>query len=238
MTRLSVNINKVALLRNSRGRNLPNLVQVARDCEAFGAEGITIHPRPDERHIRYNDIPTLKEIVTTELNIEGYPSPKFIEWVVKYKPEQCTLVPDSPDQLTSDTGWDTIRHKSFLTDIVQQLHENNIRVALFADPIERMIEGAKTVGADRIELYTGPYAWEYNTDRAVAVAPHRKSAQFAAELGLGVNAGHDLNLENLAYFKQEVPNLLEVSIGHALFCDAIYYGLRNVVQMYLGRLRG
>jgi pyridoxine 5-phosphate synthase len=235
--RLSVNINKVALLRNSRGGSLPDLFQVAKDCEAFGAEGITIHPRQDQRHIRYTDIGPLKEIVTTELNIEGNPTDEFIELVLKYHPEQCTLVPDTPNQLTSDSGWDTIKEQSFLVDVINTLKARNIRVALFIDPVKQMIEGAKKAGADRVELYTGPYAAEFEKNREQAVQPHHDVAMVAIELGIGLNAGHDLNLQNLRYYTEAVPNLLEVSIGHALISDALYYGLSNTIAMYRYQLR-
>ncbi|MEM0991913.1 MAG: pyridoxine 5'-phosphate synthase [Bacteroidota bacterium] len=233
MTRLSVNINKVALLRNARGGNLPNLLQVAKDCEEFGAEGITVHPRPDERHIRYSDIPVLKAAVRTEFNIEGYPSKDFMKLVLDNPPHQCTLVPDSPDQLTSDHGWDTIQQADFLKDIVAALKEKDIRVSLFLDADEHLIAGAKAVGADRIEFYTGDYAKAYQHDRAKAVAAHRACAKLAAAINLGINAGHDLNLDNLTYYAQSVDNLLEVSIGHALISDALYLGLKNTIQLYL-----
>ncbi|MEX0810865.1 MAG: pyridoxine 5'-phosphate synthase [Chitinophagales bacterium] len=236
MTRLSVNINKVALVRNARGSNLPDLVQVAKDCERFGAEGITIHPRPDERHIKYRDAYDLKEVVTTELNIEGNPQKRFMNMVLEVKPEQCTLVPDASDQLTSDHGWDTVQHQSFLKDTIAQLHEQNIRVSIFIDPVPEMLEAAVDTGTDRIELYTGPYATTYDKDRELAVKAFREAALLCDELNLGINAGHDLNLKNLQYFKSQIPGLLEVSIGHALICDALYFGLENVVQMYLNRL--
>lgn len=236
MTRLSVNVNKVALLRNSRGGNIPDLIQVARDCEAFGAQGITVHPRPDQRHIRYDDIPRLKAIVTTEFNIEGNPTQGFIDLVLANKPHQVTLVPDPPNALTSDQGWDTITHASFLKEIIPEFQRAGIRVSLFVNAEERFIEGAREVGADRIELYTGPYAHEYHRDRKAAVAPHKRCAQLAMELGLGINAGHDLNLDNLRYYKEQVPGLLEVSIGHALISDALYFGLKNTIQMYLRQL--
>ena len=235
-TRLSVNINKVALLRNSRGSNLPDLIQVAKDCEFFGAEGITVHPRPDERHVKYTDIPLLRDVCTTEFNIEGNPTPKFMDLVLANPPHQCTLVPDEPSALTSDQGWDTIKHESFLTDIIQALHDANIRVSIFMDPNPRFIEGAAKVKADRIEFYTGPYAKDYHQDPAAAVQPYATMASFAHNLGLGINAGHDLNLDNLAFFQQQVHHLLEVSIGHALISDALYYGLENTIQMYLQRL--
>lgn len=233
MVRLSVNVNKIALLRNSRGSNLPDLVQVAKDIEAFGGEGITVHPRPDERHIRYDDIPQLKAICTTEFNIEGNPIPAFTDLVMQNKPHQVTLVPDAPDQLTSDAGWDTLKNKERLTDIIARFREAGIRTSIFIDPDERMIEGAKVVGTDRIEFYTGPYAHDYRRDRAAAVAPYTRCAELCNELGLGINAGHDLNLENLRWFKENCPGLAEVSIGHALISDALYFGLSNTVQMYL-----
>ncbi len=237
MTRLSVNINKVALIRNARGEHLPDLVQFAKDCEAYGAEGITVHPRPDERHIRYDDIPKLKEIVKTEFNIEGNPTERFLKMVLDNIPDQCTLVPDDPAALTSDHGWDTIKNEAFLIKVIDQLHERGIRVSIFIDPIFELIEGAKKVGADRIEFYTGPYAAQYAKDRAGAIAPFAKAANFANEIGLGINAGHDLNLDNLAYFNQNMKGLLEVSIGHALICDALYYGISNTLQMYLQQLK-
>lgn len=237
MTRLSVNINKVALLRNSRGGNLPDLIQVAKDCETFGAQGITVHPRPDQRHIRYSDIPELKAIVKTEFNIEGYPNPNFMKLVLENKPHQATLVPDPPGVLTSDTGWDTIKQESFLKEIIAELQGAGIRVSLFVDPEEQFIEGAKAVGANRIEFYTGNYAKHYQADRAKAVEAHRRCGKLANQLDLGINAGHDLNLDNLRYYQQEVPELLEVSIGHALIADALYLGLKNTIQRYLYCLR-
>lgn len=235
--RLSVNVNKIALIRNSRGGNMPDLVQVAKDCEAFGAEGITIHPRPDQRHIRYSDIPALKEVVKTELNIEGNPTEDFMRHVLAHQPHQCTLVPDSPSALTSDQGWDTIKEASFLKDIIQALRQAGIRVSVFVNPDPRMVEGAAKVGADRIELYTGPYAVGFALDPEASVTPHVRAARVAKELKLGVNAGHDLNLQNLRYYATAVPELLEVSIGHALVCDALYYGLANVIGMYRYQLR-
>jgi pyridoxine 5-phosphate synthase len=236
MTRLSINVNKVATLRNSRGGNLPDLIQVAKDCEAFGGQGITVHPRPDERHIRYSDVPALKQIVTTEYNIEGYPSERFLELVLANRPDQCTLVPDSPDVLTSDTGWDTIGQASFLKEVTQRLQNAGIRVSLFVDPIEKMVEGAKAVGADRIEFYTGDFAKQFPANPQEAVRPHVNAAKVANEVGVGINAGHDLNLDNLRFYKDHIENLLEVSIGHALICDALYYGLKNTIQLYLSRL--
>ena len=236
MTKLSVNINKVALIRNSRKGNFPNLYKIASDCEQFGAQGITVHPRPDERHVRYADIPVLRELNTTEFNIEGYPSEKFLELVLSNKPTQCTLVPDGPDVLTSDQGWDTITNKGILQDIVGRLQELGIRVSLFVDPIEEMIQGAKDTGTDRIEFYTGDYAKAFSEDRYKAVEAHARCAKIANELGLGVNAGHDLSLENLKFYAERVEDLLEVSIGHALIADALYYGLKNTIQMYLAEL--
>ncbi len=236
MTLFSVNINKIALIRNSRGSNQPDLLKTAQDCEKFGAQGITVHPRPDQRHVKYSDIPLLKNIVTTEFNIEGYPSEEFLSLVIKNKPHQCTLVPDLPEALTSDNGWDTITHKAFLKDIVQRLKDAGIRVSLFIDPIEDRLYAAKEVGADRIEFYTGPYAHEFNTNKEKAISPFSKAAQYADSIALGINAGHDLNLDNLRYFKNHVPNLLEVSIGHAVICDALYLGLKNTIQLYLREL--
>ena len=235
-TRLSVNINKVALIRNSRAGNLPDLVQVAQDCEAFGAEGITVHPRPDERHVRYADIPKLSAVNTTEFNIEGNPTGQFLQLIAENPPTQATLVPDSPDVLTSDQGWDTITHKDFLTEVTQRLHELGVRVSIFVDPEARFVEGAKAVGADRIEFYTGDYAKQYASDPAAAVRPHVEASKTAHELGLGINAGHDLNLSNLKYYRQQVEGLLEVSIGHALVSDALYFGLQNTIQLYLRQL--
>lgn len=236
-TRLSVNINKVALIRNSRLGNLPDLVQVAKDCERFGAQGITVHPRPDERHIRYSDIPRLKAVNTTEFNIEGNPTEAFMKLVKEHQPTQATLVPDSPDVLTSDKGWDTIKQKGFLTDVTQRLHEWGVRVSIFVDPAPRFVEGAKAVGADRIELYTGDYAKQFGADRKAAVASHVEAARVARETGLGINAGHDLNLDNLNYYSKQVKGLLEVSIGHALISDALYFGLSNTIQLYLRQLQ-
>ena len=236
MTKLSVNINKIALIRNSRGANYPDLVKVALDCEEFGAQGITVHPRPDERHVKYTDIHMLKEVVTTEFNIEGYPSEDFLEMVIKNKPHQCTLVPDLPGALTSDNGWDTITHAVFLKDVVSRLQDAGIRVSLFIDPVADRLYAAKETGAERIEFYTGPYAHDFGTDKAKSIAPFSEAAAMCQKLDLGINAGHDLNLDNLKYFKQHVPGLLEVSIGHAVVCDALYYGLKNTIQMYLHQL--
>ena len=235
--KLSININKIALIRNSRGANYPNLLTVAKDCETFGGEGITVHPRPDERHIRYSDIAPLKEVVTTEFNIEGYPSRRFLDMVIANRPHQCTLVPDLPGALTSDNGWDTIQSKDLLKDVIQELQSNDIRVSLFIDPDEKMLDGAKSLGTDRIEFYTGPYAHQFKEDKEKAIAPFAQAARHCNKIGLGVNAGHDLNLKNLNYFKQNIPNLLEVSIGHALVCDSIYYGLKNTIQMYQNELK-
>ena len=226
-TRLSVNINKVAVLRNSRGGNVPDLLQVAADCERYGAQGITVHPRPDERHIRFSDLAPLKKLVTTEFNIEGYPDERFMRLVLENCPHQVTLVPDDPTQLTSDHGWDTSKQGNFLTEIIQQFKEKNIRVSIFVDPDPEAVEGAKKVGADRIELYTGVFAHEYFDDPQKAIAPHREAAKIAQQLGLGINAGHDLSLKNLKYYSTQLREfgLAEVSIGHALIADALYYGL-------------
>lgn len=244
MTRLSVNINKIATLRNARGGNVPDLIKVAVDCERFGAQGITVHPRPDERHIRYNDVRELKKIVKTELNIEGNPrEKKFIDLVLEIKPEQVTLVPDGTGQLTSDHGWNTIEHKDFLQELISEFKRKGIRTSIFVDADERMVEGAKATGTDRIELYTESYAHDFSSgkEKAVpacrqAIAPFVAAAKLANELQIGLNAGHDLNLDNLKYFKQNIPGLLEVSIGHALICDALYYGLENTIQLYLRQL--
>jgi pyridoxine 5-phosphate synthase len=236
MTRLSVNINKIALLRNARGADIPNVLQFARDCERYGAQGITIHPRPDERHITKLDVYELKLAVTTEFNIEGFPTPDFMEMVMQVKPEQCTLVPDAPSQLTSDHGWDTLQHQSFLREIIHELHYEGIRVSLFIDPQSKLIEGAKAVGADRIEFYTGPYAHHFTKDKNAAIKEFITAAEFCSEIGIGVNAGHDLNLDNLQFFKQHIPHLLEVSIGHALVRDCLYFGLENTIQLYLRQL--
>ena len=237
MTRLSVNINKIALIRNSRGSNLPDLRQVAQDCEKFGAQGITVHPRPDERHIRYDDIPILKDIVKTEFNIEGNPTERFLSMVEKHRPHQVTLVPDAPGALTSDSGWDTITHLSKLQDIVQRMHAVGVRVSIFLNPELDMVEGAKKVGTDRIEFYTGDYAKYYKQDKAAAIAPFVEAAKAANNLDLGINAGHDLNLDNLNYFSHCIPDLLEVSIGHALVTDALYFGMQNTIKMYLHELQ-
>jgi pyridoxine 5-phosphate synthase len=237
MTRLSVNINKIATLRNSRGGNNPDLVQVAMDCERFGAQGITVHPRPDERHIRYQDVFDLKKIVTTEFNIEGNcQEQKFIDLVLANKPEQVTLVPDVLGQITSNHGWDTIANKNYLTDMIGVFKKAGIRVSIFVDPDIKMVEGAAETGTDRIELYTEGYASHYHQGRELAIAPYIHAAEAAQKLGLGLNAGHDLDLHNLQYFAQNIPGLMEVSIGHALISDALYYGLENTIQMYLHQL--
>jgi len=237
MTRLSVNINKIATLRNSRGGNNPDLVQVAKDCERFGAQGITVHPRPDERHIRYQDVFDLKKIVTTEFNIEGNcQEQKFIDLVLANKPEQVTLVPDVLGQITSNHGWDTITNYHYLTDMIAVFKDAGIRVSIFVDPIAKMVEGAAKTGTDRIELYTEGYATHYHQGKELAIAPYIEAAKVAHEAGLGINAGHDLDLHNLKYFAENIPALDEVSIGHALICDALYYGLENTIQMYLRQL--
>ncbi|MFY0600374.1 MAG: pyridoxine 5'-phosphate synthase [Cyclobacteriaceae bacterium] len=236
MTKLSVNINKIATLRNARGGNNPNVVKVAQDCERFGAEGITVHPRPDERHITYSDVFDIKEIVTTEFNIEGFPDERFMGIIEKSRPMQATLVPDGPDVLTSCAGWDTVKNKERLSGIISRLKSFGTRVSVFVDPDMKMVEGAKEVGADRIELYTEPYAANYHADKQAAVKAYIDAANRASEIGLGINAGHDLDLDNLAFFKNSIPNLEEVSIGHALICDSLYYGLENTIQMYLRKL--
>jgi pyridoxine 5-phosphate synthase len=237
MTKLSVNINKIATLRNARGGNVPNLAQVAKDIQKFGAQGITIHPRPDERHIRYQDARDLKEIVYTEYNIEGNPERNFIDLVLQIKPTQVTLVPDADDAITSNAGWNTIKHKDFLTEIVQEFQRNGIRTSIFVDPTLEMIQGAAIIGTERIELYTESFAHEYGLGNKNGIAPYIAAANLANELQLGINAGHDLSLENIQFFKQNIPNLLEVSIGHALICEALYLGLDNVVNMYLQKLK-
>lgn len=232
MTRLSVNVNKIATLRNARGGNNPDVERVAADCEFFGAEGITVHPRPDERHIRYSDVRALKNIVKTEFNIEGFPSDKFVELVVEVKPTQVTLVPDRPDQLTSNHGWDTKKEFDFVSRVVAEFKKAGIRTSLFVDPVAETIDYAKKAGADRIELYTGPYAEAYDTNREAAIAPFVEAALHAKEIGLGVNAGHDLSLKNLHYFHQRIPQTDEVSIGHALICDSLYLGIRSTIALY------
>ncbi|GAA4001538.1 pyridoxine 5'-phosphate synthase [Hymenobacter fastidiosus] len=237
MTKLSVNINKIATLRNARGHNRPNVVQTALDCERFGAEGITVHPRPDERHIRFQDVRDLRKAISTELNVEGNPTPGFLALVHEVRPEQVTLVPDAPDAITSTAGWDTITHQAYLRGIVTELKAIGCRVSIFLDPNPAMVKAAVGTGADRIELYTEEYARRYPTDPAAAIAPYQAAAVLAQQLGLGLNAGHDLDLENLAYLKQNLPGLAEVSIGHALVCDALYLGLENTVQLYKRQLR-
>ena len=236
MTKLSVNVNKIATLRNARGGNVPNVVNVSIDIEKFGAQGITVHPRPDERHIRYQDARDLKKVVTTEFNIEGNPVQKFIDLVLEVKPTQVTLVPDAVDAITSDAGWDTIKHKSFLQEVISEFKNQGIRTSIFVDPVQEMIEGAKETGTDRIELYTESYASLYATDKEAAIRPYIDSALIANELDLGINAGHDLSLENIEYFKNSIPNLLEVSIGHALVAEALYFGFENVIAQYLKKL--
>ena len=237
MTSLSVNINKVATLRNSRGGNTPNLLEVAKDLQEFGAKGITIHPRPDQRHIRYKDVPDLAQVVITELNIEGNPTPKFVDLVIETKPTQVTLVPDAVDAITSNAGWDTIKHQKFLKKIIDQFKENAIRTSIFVDPDISMVQGAFNTGTDRIELYTESYAKNYNVNKSLAISPNVDAAKKAKELGIGINAGHDLSLENLAYFSKNIPDLLEVSIGHALICESLYLGFENIIPMYLERLK-
>lgn len=237
MTKLSVNINKIATLRNARGGNVPNLLTVAKDVETFGAQGITIHPRPDERHIKYQDAHDLKDLVTTEYNIEGNPIDSFLDLVLEIQPTQVTLVPDAVDAITSNAGWDTQKHASFLSEVILECKRNGIRTSIFVDPELAMIEGAAAVGTDRIELYTEAFAHQFALGNTDAVIPYATCAQRAHELEIGVNAGHDLSLQNIAFFKQEVPHLLEVSIGHALICEAIYQGLESVIQQYLEKLR-
>ncbi len=236
MTRLSVNLNKVALIRNARGGNLPNLVQFALDCEKYGAQGITVHPRPDERHIRFADVPELKSVIQTELNVEGYPSERFLKLVEEVKPAQCSLVPDGPNVLTSSEGWNVVDNLEFLKKCIERINNVGTRVSLFMENDLDQISAAGKVGADRIELYTGPYAWDFSKNFKASVAPYIRSANHASSLGLGVNAGHDLNLENLTYFIQNVENVLEVSIGHALISDALYLGIEKSIRAYLDRL--
>ena len=237
MAILSVNINKFATLRNARGGNNPDVVKAAQDCERYGAQGITVHPRPDERHIRYDDVLELTNVVTTELNVEGYPDERFMELVLRSKPAQATLVPDGPDVLTSNAGWDTITHKEQLTEIVSELQKNEIRTSIFCDPLDEMVQGAAEIGANRIELYTESYASDYHKNPSRAVHSYKQASRVANSLDLGINAGHDLDLENLRYFISEIPETVEVSIGHALICDAIYLGLENTIQLYLNNLR-
>jgi pyridoxine 5-phosphate synthase len=237
MTKLSVNINKIATIRNARGGNTPNVVQVAIDAERFGADGITVHPRPDERHITRKDVHDLSPVITTEFNIEGYPSQDFVEMVLRIKPHQVTLVPDPPDVLTSNAGWDTIVHQDFLKSVIGKFKSAGIRTSIFIETNKAHIEAAATTGTDRVELYTEAYAAHYSKDREAAIAPYVMAAKTAESVVLGLNAGHDLSLENLRFFKQNIPNLLEVSIGHALISDALYYGLENTIMMYKRELR-
>jgi len=237
MTKLSVNINKIATLRNARGGNLPDVVQSALACERFGAQGITVHPRPDERHIRYRDVYDLRPLLSTEFNIEGYPSESFLKLVTEVKPAQATLVPDPPGVLTSNAGWDTVKNMDFLKDVISRLKSAGVRTSIFIETDPVMIEHAVKTGTDRIELYTESYAREYHAGRGKAIEPFIRAAEVANSLGLGLNAGHDLNLENLAYFHRNIPGLLEVSIGHALICDALWYGLENTIQLYLRQLK-
>ncbi|TXE15438.1 pyridoxine 5'-phosphate synthase [Psychroserpens burtonensis] len=237
MTKLSVNINKIATLRNSRGGNTPNVVQFAKDVQRFGAQGVTVHPRPDERHIRYQDTRDLKSEVYTEFNVEGNPVKSFMDLVLEVKPTQVTLVPDAVDALTSNAGWDTIKNKAFLTEVITEFKSHGIRTSIFVDPVLEMIEGAKIIGADRVELYTESFAHQYSLGNEKAIKPFTKAAELSNELGIGVNAGHDLSLDNIKFFKENIPGLLEVSIGHALISESLYLGIENVVQMYLQRLK-
>ena len=236
MTQLSVNINKIATLRNSRGGNVPDLLKVAADLQSYGAQGITIHPRPDQRHIRYDDALALPAVLTTEFNIEGNPIPKFIDLVLQIQPDQVTLVPDSDDAITSNAGWDTVKNKDFLAEVISEFQSHGIRTSIFVDPIEKMVEGAKNTGTNRIELYTEAYAQNFKKNPEKAIAPYAQAALLANDLGIGINAGHDLNLENTAFFAQNIKNLLEVSIGHALVSESLYLGFENVIPMYLQRL--
>ena len=238
MTRLSVNINKIATLRNARGGNMPDVTRAAQDCERFGAQGITVHPRPDERHIRYSDVRAIRPLITTEFNIEGNPTvDSFVDLVLEVVPDQVTLVPDSQSAITSNAGWDTLRYKSLLTDLCQTFRAKGIRTSIFIDPLPRMAEGAAACGASRVELYTADYAARYPQDREAAIAPYLETARAARDCGLGLNAGHDLSLENLAWFIHTIPWTDEVSIGHALICDALYLGLEKTIQAYLGEIR-
>lgn len=232
MTKLSVNINKVATIRNARGGNNPDILKVAQDCEAFGADGITVHPRPDERHIRYADVVNLRPLLATEFNIEGYPSKEFVDLVLKVRPHQVTLVPDAPDQITSNAGWDTVAHQDFLTEVVGEFNQAGIRTSLFVDTTPKFIDYAAKIGADRVELYTEPYAAGYAKNREEAVAPFVEAARVARSLGLGLNVGHDLSLENLQYLHENIPWIDEASIGHALICDALYMGLQKTIEAY------
>ena len=236
-TKLSVNINKIATLRNARGEDLPDLIQVAKDFEKAGCHGITVHPRPDERHIRYRDVKLLKKTVKGEFNIEGYPNQKFINLVLKVKPHQVTLVPDPPEAITSNAGWDTIAHQKFLEEIVSTFKKKNIRVSIFMENHLKKIEMAKKIGCNRIEMYTGPYAKKFLKDKKKAILPYQKAAYFADQIGLEINAGHDLNLINLSYFLKKIPIIKEVSIGHALICDCLYYGIKETTKKYLAQLK-
>ena len=236
MTQLSVNINKIATLRNSRGGNVPNLLSVVVDLQGYGAQGITIHPRPDQRHIKYDDALALPEVLTTEFNIEGNPITKFVDLVNRIKPHQVTLVPDGENAVTSNAGWDTIKHRDFLNEVISEFQGNGIRTSIFVDPDEKMVEGAKAIGTDRIELYTEAYAKNYLQNPEKAIAPYVKAAKVANKLDIGINAGHDLNLENTAFFAKNIPQLLEVSIGHALVSESLYLGFENIIPMYLQRL--
>ncbi|MCC6818919.1 MAG: pyridoxine 5'-phosphate synthase [Bacteroidia bacterium] len=236
MTKLSVNINKLATIRNSRGGNNPDILQYASKIESYGAHGITVHPRPDQRHIRYEDVYALKQVVKTEFNIEGYPSEEFVKMVLEVKPTQVTLVPDPPEALTSNNGWDTQMHLEFLKTIIERFKEEQIRTSIFLNPDPKMLESAQATGTDRIELYTESYASQFNSNKEIAIQPYLETAKFATNMGLGVNAGHDLDLKNLSYFAKTIPELLEVSIGHALICDALEYGMSNTVRMYLNQL--
>ena len=238
MTKLSVNINKIATLRNARGGNVPDVLKVAVDVQRFGADGVTIHPRPDERHIRYQDARDLKSLVQTEYNIEGNPMDNFMNLVLECKPTQVTLVPDAVDAITSNAGWDTIKHQNYLKEIISEFQRNGIRTSIFVDPVLEMIEGAKATGTDRIELYTEAFAHQYSLGNYKAIEPYTKCAERANDLGLGINAGHDLSLDNIRFFKENIPGLLEVSIGHALISEALYLGLENVVNLYKQKLRG
>ena len=237
MTKLSVNINKIATLRNSRGGDTPNVVQFAKDVQEFGAQGVTIHPRPDQRHIRYQDAYDLKQVVHTEYNIEGNPIPEFIDMVLKINPTQVTLVPDAEDAITSNAGWDTIKHKGFLTEIIQEFKQNDIRTSVFLDPNLTQVDGAKATGTDRIELYTEAFAHQYALGNKDAMMPYTECAQHAMQLDIGLNAGHDLSLDNIKFFKENSPGLLEVSIGHALISESLYLGIDNVINMYLNKLK-
>lgn len=237
MTKLSVNINKIATLRNSRGGDVPNVLQFAKDVQKFGAQGVTIHPRPDERHIRYQDVYDLKPEVYTEFNIEGNPIQQFIDMVLEVKPAQVTLVPDAEDAITSNSGWDTIKHKDFLVDVIKEFKQNGIRTSIFVDPVLKQVEGAKATGTDRIELYTEAFANNYGLGNEMGIKPYVDCAVLANALGLGINAGHDLSLENIKFFKQNIPDLLEVSIGHALISESLYLGIENVINMYLRQLK-